>query len=308
MTRISTLAQNQLLLRNNQVIQQRIFERQEQIASGLKSPDFAGLRGDSVPLTTAQSREARADAFLKSNNVTATKLKFVDSALNEVADIAAQFKEDYLDAEGVIDFTQFQEQARGALSRITAILNTRDQNGAFAFAGSRTDVAPVTLDSSTFTVTFNNDQIVEQATVEEGATIDIGVLADDPALSNFIDLLVDVANDAQTLIRGPNGTTPPPPSAPGDGPTNIANNVAAIDAALADIHQLQGTVGIRQKLVEEADARHTAELDVTRAFIGSLKDVDIAEAIIQVNQDQIALESSFTLTGQLRNLSLVNFI
>jgi len=308
MPRVSTLAQNALLLRNNQIIQQRIFERQEQIASGLKANDFQGLRGDTVPLTTAKSREARAETFLQANNVTSTKLTFVEKAVGDIAEIAAQFKKDYLDAEGTIDFTQFQEQARGALRRVTAALNTRDQNGDHIFAGSRTDSAPVTLDDTTFTVTFDNDQIVEQANIEDGTTIDIGILADDPALTDFIDLLVDVANNNQTLIRGPNGATPPPPSAPTDGPANIANNIAAIDAALSGIHQLQGEIGIRQKLVEEADLRHEAELDVTRTFIGSLQDVDIADAIIKVNQDQIALESSFRLTGQLRDLSLINFI
>jgi len=43
-------------------------------------------------------------------------------------------------------------------------------------------------------------------------------------------------------------------------------------------------------------------------FIANIEDTDIGEAVTKLNQDQLALESSFRVFSQLNSLSLLNFI
>ena len=43
-------------------------------------------------------------------------------------------------------------------------------------------------------------------------------------------------------------------------------------------------------------------------FISDIEDVNMAEAITRVNNDQIALDVSYKLTSELSRLSLLNFI
>ena len=62
------------------------------------------------------------------------------------------------------------------------------------------------------------------------------------------------------------------------------------------------------RTIEEAQFRHENELSFIDRFIANIEDTDIGEAVTKLNQDQLALESSFRVFSQLNSLSLLNFI
>ena len=101
MNRISTLAQNQLMLRNALSTQERLFDLQKQISSGEKTDTFKGLRSDSVVLTTAKSRIARLEQLEKNNIQTKAKLDLRENAVRSIVEIAKDLKAEYIKAEGV---------------------------------------------------------------------------------------------------------------------------------------------------------------------------------------------------------------
>jgi flagellar hook-associated protein 3 FlgL len=62
--------------------------------------------------------------------------------------------------------------------------------------------------------------------------------------------------------------------------------------------------GRADELLEEHQEQETFMLN----FISDIEDVNMAEAITRVNNDQTALEVSYKLTSELSRLSLLNFI
>jgi len=317
MTRISTLSQNQFMLRNTQIVQARIQELQNQVATGTKANEFTDLGSQSLGLTTAFSRMARAEQFLENNVQTKTKLDLREAAVREIAEIAKNLKAEFIQAEGLEDGRQLQVHAQNEIERVVAILNSRDQNGNYLFAGSRTNLIPVTATAvgappPAFTFGFNNDQIIEQARVEESVVIDIGVLAgaDATTPATAFEGLIETLNYFSAgRYPPPVAATPPLPS-PGVLPVAGAATqvITKIDGSLAAINQLNADLGIKQKLVEEINVNLQEEIDLSKEFIGSINDSDLAELLTRISQDEITLEASYRVTGSLRDLSLVNFI
>ena len=87
-----------------------------------------------------------------------------------------------------------------------------------------------------------------------------------------------------------------------------AQIIPLIDQALATVISLNADLGIKQRLVDDANERLELEISLSQEFIAGIKDVDMAEVFTKVSQQQIALEASFAVTAQLANLSLVNFL
>ncbi len=314
MTRVSTLAQNQLIFRSTQLTQQRLFDLQRQASSGERADTFKLLGGDGFVLTTAKSRAARLDHIMKSNIQTKTRLDLRERAVNEIVDIAKDVKAAYLKAEGGFDATYLQSEAQDMMERVFALLNSRDQNGNYLFAGSRTDTAPVsfTLNGAPpphYTVTYNNDTLIEQANIDDNLTVQIGVLAasNPTAPSGTFQPLIDILNHfAAGYYPPPYAATALPPPIPASPTPDLITPL--IDQAFDQINQLDGELGIKQKLLDEANERMRFDLDLTNEFITQVKDVDMAEAVVELSQAQTALEATFRVTGELRGLSLVNFL
>lgn len=313
MTRISTLAQNQILLRNNLNNQERLFDLQRQIGSGEKSDTYQGLRSASGVLITARSRQASLEQLVENNIQTKGKLDLTEAVVREISEIAKELKAQFIEAEGAFDSRTLVLDADSAITRVVALLNTRDHNGNFLFAGSRTDTAPVTMTAiagpPAYTLTFNNDTVVRQANIDENLTIDVGVLAaTDPVTptGSFQQLLEILNFFAGGFYPPPFGAEAlPPPAPPTATPALI---IPLIDQALSTVTGLNADLGIKQRLVDDANERLELELSLSEEFIAGIKDVDMAEVFTKVTQQQIALEASFVVTGQLANLSLVNFL
>lgn len=317
MTRVSTLSQNLFFLRNTEAAQARLADLQRQLASGEKAESFKDLGSRSLSLTAALSRIARAGQFTANNVHARTKLDLREAAVREIADIASDLKAEYLEAEGLGDASQLQVYAEGQLERVVAILNSRDQAGNYMFAGSRTNLAPVTMTASAapppaFTFAFDNDQVIERARIDENLALDIGVLAGADATTPaaaFNDLFTALNYFAAGRYPPPVAGTPPLPQPGTPAPAGAAAQVTALlDAAFDAVNQLDADLGIRQKLLDEVDVTLQEEIDLATEFVGSVNDADLAEVVARISQEELALEASYTVTGELRTLSLVNFL
>lgn len=317
MTRVSTLSQNQFMLANTGATQSRLVDLQRQLATGYKANTYVGLGSQSLSLAVALSRVSRAEQFQANNDQAKAKLDLREAAVRGIAEIAKDLKAEFLQAEGLEDSRQLQLHAQNAIERLVAILNSRDQNGNYMFGGSRTNIPPVALVTNgtpppNYTYAFSNDQVIEQARVDDGLVIDIGIVAGANATtpSSSFQGLFDILNYlASGRYPPPVAGTPALPQ-PGTLPTvgAAAQVVTVIDAALGTINQLNADLGIKQKLVEDINSRLQEQIDLTKEFIAAINDSDIAEMLTRISQEQLALEASYRVTGELRNLSLVNFL
>ena len=71
---------------------------------------------------------------------------------------------------------------------------------------------------------------------------------------------------------------------------------------------MQAKLGTAQEKVEQANERMSLQKDILDEKITHLEAVDPAEAKIRVDQLMTQIQTSYSLTAQLKSLSLINFI
>ena len=278
MTRVSTFSQNTLLL--NEVLrnQRRVFEAQNQIASGLKSPDFKGISRDAASLSVAKNSEARTQQFVDTNSELAHKLDLYDLTLQELSNVAQDLKQDLILAVNTNSGIAFRTKIDLLYDRVTNALNTRD-NGRYIYGGTRTDIPPVAVTSPAqlqdpATVTsvasvFANNNIKPAADIDQNLNLTYGVLADDVA--------ADLVQALRRLMQFDAGNNPTDTGNTATGETSdgpfplvqpLTNNqrdflikeLANATKAFDTLNQAVATNGVNQKTLEETQDRHGTSL------------------------------------------------
>ncbi len=78
--------------------------------------------------------------------------------------------------------------------------------------------------------------------------------------------------------------------------------------AIGDITQIRAALGTSQERIQNATTRADAQLKVMKEHITSLEAVDPYEAMSNVNALLTQIETAYSLTARLQNLSLINYI
>lgn len=307
--RVSTFGQQSLLLFNALQNQARVFESQTQISTGRVADDFAGLAEDAQTSLVSRSLLSRTEAFQDTVNASRLQLEANDVALTSIRDIAQDLRNTIANAIGQSQGTGLDVLIPDAYQFAADVLNTQ-LNGEFIFAGSRTDTPPVaqadlaalaalnpTPVAGPLVDAFNNDDVVRQAVVSEGTSVDTGLLASEIA-NDFFTSLVELS------ALGPFGS---------DGLTNaqvtaLQAEIQDLDAAIDTIEEQQTNNGIGFSQLDIVDVQLGDTSVFVQTFIGSVEDVNIAEAVTELNNDQLALQASFNTISQLDQLTLLNFL
>ena len=185
--------------------------------------------------------------------------------------------------------------------------NATDSQGNYIFAGFSTDTAPVTHTQSypsttpSGATTYVPDMGVRNMTIENGRTVQ----TNDSLSAVFLgsgawDLLQDLDNAAVALH---------------DGTLTPAAVQSALDSAIGTVNSAVGALQNTQtqvsgRMLEIADVRSaTKDLVVLEQnALGSLTELDMNSAIIQLQQRQTNLEASQRTYALVSQLSLFDFI
>jgi flagellar hook-associated protein 3 FlgL len=81
-----------------------------------------------------------------------------------------------------------------------------------------------------------------------------------------------------------------------------------VSKAGSGLTQQRTTIGIYTERVSKAEESLQAQEDILTTHLGSLQDVDAAEAATRVNTLQTLLETAYSVTAKIQNLSLVNYL
>ena len=90
--------------------------------------------------------------------------------------------------------------------------------------------------------------------------------------------------------------------------TFLESQLSVLDSAIDTLQLNVARNGNRQATVEEMIVQHQDEEAFLEIFISDIEDADLAEAITNLENDQVALQASYEITAQLSQLSLLNFI
>ena len=84
--------------------------------------------------------------------------------------------------------------------------------------------------------------------------------------------------------------------------------LATLGEGIAGIDRLRGDIGFRQERIERASERLQAQRNMVEKEIAGMEQVDLHAVAARVNDLALRLETSYTLTGRLQKLTLLNFL
>ena len=316
-TRVSTFGQSQVLLQQLLRQQENLAVSQRQVSTGKIASDFKGLARDANALASAKAVESRNEGYLAGNKQLDQRLAIYNTALGELGEIAEGLRQDMTQAVGLNSGVGFIEKVTAAFERVTDLLQTKDR-GQYVFAGSRVDVPPVNATTvSDFLALPNSDAIFEnnqqkgQARVDDARTVEFGVLADETASPLMSALYRIFQFNSGTL---PTGSAAYAPAGAFSDPltgnqrdflvAEFQNAVAGIDG----IRQQEAANAVRYASLENVVVRQEEDRAFIQGFIAEIEEVDVAEAITRLNQNQTALETSLNVAARLSRVSLLDFI
>lgn len=306
-TRIGSFSQSQALLQELNRQNAKIFRTQQQVATGKVTDNFKDIATDAGVLLTAKKVESRTIQF--QNNITelSARVSIQDIQLTRIEDAAAELRQDILNAISLESGAAFDEKIESAFQQVINTLNSQF-DGRYSFGGTKIDQPPVTISSiaeliaaPTVDDVFGNNQLKQDVPIDEGQTITIGFLANELGRD-----ILQVIKDVATFAAGPGG-----PLGENLTPTQrsfLEGQLPALKSAHEDLIGRTSQNGLLANQLDDAAERHESSLISVRQFISDIEDVDLAEAVSRLSQDQIAVEASARILANLNDLTLLDFI
>ena len=308
MNRISTSSTYLTVINNLNMAQARQIKASSEVSSQKKGSDLKAYARDAETLTAMRSVQTRVEGYLNQSAVLTDRFNSQDTALNQVAgaaDGARQAIEDAL-ASGSAD-TLMQELGNH-FGDAVAGLNTKSQ-GKFLFSGGQLNTMPVTATAMTdltagppIATLFKNDQFSPINRLDETSTIQGGFLADGlgtPLFQAFQAVQAGNDNPAIGPFTGKLTQTQI---------TFLQSQLAGFDTAHNTLVNQAAINGSRQKRIDDNQADLTSRKTTLENMIGTVTDVNPAEAISRLQQAGVAVQASAQVFSSLQASSLLNYL
>lgn len=317
MTRISTFAHSQNLLTHLMRNQEDMQAAQVRAATGKKATDFKGYAREANALLSARNLGGRIESYIKANQELSSKLELQNNALGEVANIAADLRQDLITSVNLNSGLGLSQKLEDHMDRLVNILSTKF-NGSYIFGGTRSDTKPVNVSSVADLLglaqtadAFDNNDVKPSQRVDDNRTMTYGVLAKDVAepLLDAIRRVLQFHNG--TLPTGAGAYTPagsfqdPLTSNQRDFlVSEFSNAVAAIDQA----RKVEAQNGVNMASLDNLMDRQAEDVSFVKDFVGKIENADLAEAVADLKESETALTASMQIIGRIGRLSLLDFV
>ena len=306
--RVSSFGQQQLLIRSIFQNQQALFDDQRQVSTGKRVDDFKGLAGDTGTVLGSRSFQSRIETYQQTIDTIRGKLNANDVQIGGILGAAEDLKESIQTVLANGQAQGFGELLEQTFGFTVNSLNT-NIDGTYLFSGAETGTVPVNVSSladldtvesagSTADV-FDNAAIAFEARIADGVSLEFGLLASDVATGFFDELLSLYREDQTTPFEGE--ITPAQF-------TFLQNALQTLTTSIEGLRTDQVANGLSFERLEVIDEQHADSVVFLETFIADLEDVNIAEAVTRLNNDQVALEASFQAISSLNQLTLLRFL
>lgn len=307
MTRIATGDGWRSALLDLMAAQARQNSAQERFTTGKKAEDLKGFGRGAESLTAMRGLQDRVRSYIEAGEAAAARLETQSLALDQLADAAKNTRQAILDALANDSADGLMIEIRSQFAQARTALNTQ-HNDRYLFAGARVDQAPVLVAdlvalaaAPTIASAFGNDQLKAVSRVSEGAAIETGFLADQLATGLFTEFAA-----VQTFDAGANGPFGKPLTAAQR--TFLQGQVQALGAVYEGLVGAGAANGTAQNRVDAAlEAQRTQEISLIK-LVSERVDVDMAKALTELQQSQMAVQASTHVISQLRGLSLIDLL
>jgi flagellar hook-associated protein 3 FlgL len=307
-TRVSTAGNYSALLANLMAAQQRQVDAGQQVSTQKKGTDLKSYAQSAEVLTAMQSVQSQLKGYQDQNTVVADKLTTQDSALNQVKDSASAIRQAVADALASGHADTLMQDLQAQMSNAVDGLNAR-YNGQYIFAGGQIDTKPVTATqlsdltapATTISSYFQNDSFKSTAKVDDSTTVTTGVLASDVGTQ-----LMTALQAIQQFQEGPNGPFTGPLTAAQS--TFLQSQLDGLDQVTSGITNITAANGLVQQRVSSVNDSLTTRADTMTTMVGGITDVDMSQAITNLQMAQVSVQASAQVFQSLQSSSLLTLL
>lgn len=319
MTRVSTYQQSQTLLLDMLNSQSKVDQAQQKVTTGHAAEFYKDIYQDTSSLAGGKSLLSRLEQHQENDAIVSSQLSVYDQALSGMESAATDLKEAVMGAINSSTSLGFEAAVEGAFEAVVGFMNSQNTEG-YLFAGSKKDVEPINITDMADLLTalepptdiYANDTLKRTVRIDENRTLETGILADETSL--------EIMTAIQRITMWQNGTLPttaPVPVGPA-GPLStplsasdqafLIGEISNLENLVRDLAEVRGENGLHQKVVEQTVEALDVQIMQTKVFISDIEDVDAAEAIVNLNQANFAMEASYNVLSQINGTTLLNYI
>lgn len=304
--RVATGSQQQALLQQITRANVALVQSQTQVSSGKVSSTYGGYGDKTAVLEAARAAAARADAYQQTTKLALDQVDLQNTQLTALSDIAQQLRDAVTKASGTGDGSTLMTDVNSLFEQAVQILNSRDANGNYIYGGEKDNVPPVTANSISDLLAlpdaasaFQNGTQTRSVATGDGQTIKTGALASDIG-SQLLQAMRDVAAFDQTEAFGTNLS--------GTQSDFLTGMIQSTTDAATTVNNATAVNGYAYSRLEDAASQQQSYSTLYKGFVSDLEDVDMGEAVMRLNQNQVALQAALQVSSRLNQLSLLNFL
>nr|WP_321241440.1 flagellar hook-associated protein FlgL [uncultured Tolumonas sp.] len=297
--RVSTAQTSTLMVKYLQNSYSEYAEVAEQMSTGLRvnSPSddaisytrLQDLTSQQAKISQYQDNITTAESMLDASE---TQFSSMTDVMSELRSLAVQAGNGTYDSD---DLTSVAEQMQSLLDTLVDLSNATDSDGTYLFSGSKSDTAPVSVDSSG-NYTYEGDDYQLGVVVSEGVTID--------ATDNLSDIFFsggsNFFNDMSDLISSLSSSD--------DVATQVASMLTTIDDTASNLSSAVSSIGSRDNELDALNSAHEETLLYSENLSNTIGSMDYSEASIKSEELLTTIQATQSVISNVMGLSLFDEI
>ncbi len=225
-----------------------------------------------------------------------------DAALTNVSDLISQARQVGISANGPSGEDQkdaLAAQLDGIISQMLQAANSQ-YSDQYIFAGTATASAPFSLDDSTGEVTYSGDSGQVQVRTDRGANGVSTVNQTGTDVFSFasggsdLNVIHEIWELKQAVSAGDSDA--------------VSAKLNTLDDAFQSVSSKSTTTGARLAALENQKSTLNTLKTVMTSRLSDLQDIDLADAVIQLQQQQTAYEASLKVISLTNSLNLASLL
>lgn len=271
-----------------------------ELSSGLRVSSLSDdpvAAGQALLLGSAISQD---DSFVQTAGSTQSLMQVADAALSAVVtqltSALSLAVAGNSGTESAADLTSLSQQLSGIRDQVVSLANTSYQ-GTYIFAGSRGNVQPFSVDSSTSpaTTTYNGDAQVGTVTTTNGQQIQTGLAGSAVFSASGADVMAAlnslIADFTNGNVSGTAGT-----------------DIGVLSAALGNVSQQRVTLGNSLSRLESASTYAQTDATNRTAAASALVAADPATVATQLSSEETQNQALMNVVVTLEKQSLFSYL
>ena len=297
--RISTYSLHQRTLIDVNRTQSTLADLQNQISSGFKADNFAGLEGEVEQFVSVGARMLKSKTYQESNSLALTRIKATNVAVNNIIEISD-------DIENLLvlrrnpanaDTIAFRQQMEQLRDTFTAQLNSAT-GGRYIFGGTKTNFAPVpepvpdpVVDGVPDAGYYNGSTEDYTVRAQDNVELAYNIRADNSAFQKiYAGIAMGLKADTTTL----------------DSDFQAAYKL--VREGMDELVGLQAQTNADLVNIEKINDRHESMELYWKGVSEELIKTDLLSASTQVAVNQGVLQASFQAFARINTLRLSDFL